>query len=60
MSTSRTRPSITRLTGITYDTYELIRTSPGNRGYRMAYHDGVLEILSPEFRHDGALAVLAI
>ena len=31
--------------------YELIRTSPGNRGCRMAHHDGVLEIMSPEFRH---------
>jgi Uma2 family endonuclease len=32
--------------------YVQIRDAPGNRGYRMAYHDGVLEIMSPEFRHE--------
>lgn len=52
MSTTRTSPAITRLSGIPYDVYVRIRDAPGNRGYRMAYHDGVLEIMSPRFRHE--------
>jgi Uma2 family endonuclease len=52
MSTSRTRRPVTRLTSVTYDTYVHIRRARGNRGMRMAYHDGVLEIMSPEYIHD--------
>jgi Uma2 family endonuclease len=52
MSTTRSSPAVTRLTAIPYDVYVQIRDAPGNRGYRMAYHDGVLEIMSPEFRHE--------
>ena len=52
MSTARTRRRSERITGVTYDVYLRIRDDPGNRGKRLAYHDGVLEIMSPEFRHD--------
>ena len=52
MSTVRKRPGHQRLTGVTYDTYTRLRAYSGNRGVRMAYHDGVLEIMSPELRHD--------
>lgn len=53
MSTTRTKPAITRLTGVTYDMYVKLRDAPGNDGLRMAYHNGVLEIMSPaEFRHE--------
>jgi Uma2 family endonuclease len=45
-------PAPLRLTGIPYDYYVRIRDAPGNRGLRMAYHDGVLEIMSPEYRHE--------
>jgi Uma2 family endonuclease len=52
MSTTRTSPVITRLRGVTYDMYVRVRDDPGNDGLRMAYHNGVLEIMSPQFRHD--------
>ncbi len=32
--------------------YLRLRLDPGNRGLRMAYNDGVLETMSPEYRHD--------
>lgn len=35
-----------------FKTYLSVRDDPGNRGVRMAYHDGVLEINSPALRHD--------
>jgi Uma2 family endonuclease len=54
MSTARKRPPTPRLTGVTYDTYVKLREARGNQHLRMAYHDGVLEIMSPEFRHDRA------
>ena len=54
MSTTRSSPIVTRLSAIPYDMYVQIRDAPGNRGLRLAYHDGVLEIMSPEFRHDRA------
>ena len=52
MSTARARRPVTRLAAVTYETYVRLRDARGNRGLRMAYHDGVLEIMSPEFRHD--------
>jgi Uma2 family endonuclease len=52
MSTTMRSPAVTRLKGISYDVYVTIRDAPGNDGYRMAYHDGVLEIMSPQMRHD--------
>jgi Uma2 family endonuclease len=52
MSTARTRRPFTRLASVAFDEYDRYRRAPGNRGLRMAYHDGVLEIMSPEFRHD--------
>jgi Uma2 family endonuclease len=54
MSTARASRLATRLTGVHYDEYLRFRAHPGNRGLRMAYHDGVLEIMSPEFRHERA------
>jgi Uma2 family endonuclease len=52
MSTARLRRPVTRLKSVAYDTYVRLRQARGNRGLRMAYHDGVLEIMSPEYRHD--------
>jgi Uma2 family endonuclease len=52
MSTARASRAVTRLRGVTYDVYEKIRDARGNDGLRMAYHDGVLEIMSPEFVHE--------
>jgi Uma2 family endonuclease len=52
VSTTTRNPAVTRLTGVTYGAYVQIRNHRGNRGLRMAYHDGVLEIMSPEFRHE--------
>jgi Uma2 family endonuclease len=54
MSTARKRRPAPRLTGVTYDTYVKLRDAPGNRHLRMAYHDGVLEFMSPQYRHDRA------
>jgi Uma2 family endonuclease len=52
MSTVQSRPGYQRVAGVTYDSYVRIRDDRRNRRLRMAYHDGVLEIMSPEFRHD--------
>ena len=61
MITTRSRPRHSRLTGVTYDMYLRLRSAPGNRGLRMAYNDGVLETMSPEFRHDkGARRIFTI
>lgn len=54
MSTVRYRRAVTRLTSVTYDMYVRLREARGNQELRMAYHDGVLEVMSPEFRHDRA------
>jgi Uma2 family endonuclease len=40
------------LRGVTYDEYVRIRDHPGNGRTRLVYHNGVLEIMSPEFRHE--------
>src|SRR5262245_35108270 len=40
------------LGGITYGTYLRIRDAPENYHVRMLYHDGTLEIMSPEHRHE--------
>ena len=52
MSTAQGTRRPVRLAGVAYDDYVRLRDAPGNRGLRMAYHDGVLEIMSPEYRHD--------
>jgi Uma2 family endonuclease len=52
MSMARAGRTFTRLTSVTYDTYVRLRKARGNQGLRMAYHDGVLEIMSPGYRHD--------
>ncbi len=43
-------PSVLR--GVPYDWYARLRDETGNRHLRMTYTDGVLEIMSPEFRHE--------
>ena len=61
MSVARSDARYARLTGVTYDAYVRMRDDPGNRGKRMAYHDGVLEHMSPNMAHDeGARLVLFI
>jgi Uma2 family endonuclease len=61
MSVARSYPRFARLTGVTYDAYLRMRDDPGNRGQRMAYHDGVLEHMSPNMVHDeGARNLLYI
>lgn len=52
MSVARSLPRFARLSGVTYDAYLRMRDDPGNRGQRMAYHDGVLEHMSPNLVHD--------
>jgi len=46
------RSEPTRLTGVTYDMYAHLRDHRGNRGLRMTYYNGVLEIMSPLFSHE--------
>jgi Uma2 family endonuclease len=53
MSTARMRRRrFETLTGVSYAAYVEVRDHPGNRGKRMTYHDGVLEIMAPELIHD--------
>ena len=52
MSTARTKRGYQRIAGVTYDSYVRMRGDWRNQHLRMAYHDGVLEIMSPDFRHD--------
>ena len=52
MSTVRVARPVTRLTSVPYDTYVRLRDARGNCGLLMAYHDGVLEIMSPQFHHE--------
>lgn len=40
------------LEGVTFDVYARLRDDPGNDGVRMTYHDGTLELMSPQYRHD--------
>jgi Uma2 family endonuclease len=58
MSVTRSYPRFARLTGVTYDAYLRMRDDPGNRGKRMAYHDGVLEHMSPNMAHDEGARLL--
>ncbi len=53
------------LQGVSYDFYQQVRRAPGNRRLRMTYHDGTLEIMSPQYRHEKysrriGLVVLAV
>ena len=53
------------LHGVSYDFYQQVRQAPGNRLLRMTYHDGTLEIMSPQYRHEKysrriGLVVLAV
>ena len=53
------------LHGVSYDFYEQVRKAPANRLLRMTYHNGTLEIMSPQYRHEKhsrriGLVVLAV
>jgi Uma2 family endonuclease len=52
MSTAQEQRTVSHVTGVPYDEYVRLRDDPAYDGQRMAYHDGVLEIMSPEFRHE--------
>jgi len=52
MATAQTTTGRNVLRGVPYDWYVRLRDHPGNDGLRMTYHDGVLEIMSPEYRHE--------
>jgi len=52
MATVKTSPEPMALRGVPYDVYLRLRDDPRNRGLRMTYHDGTLEVMSPEFRHE--------
>jgi Uma2 family endonuclease len=60
MSVARSHPRFARLTGVTYDAYLRMRDDPGNRGKRMAYHDGLLEHMSPGMIHDEGARLLFV
>ncbi|MEM1255410.1 MAG: Uma2 family endonuclease [Cyanobacteria bacterium P01_H01_bin.21] len=40
------------LSGITWDTYQRIKTELDNRNLRLTYHQGVLEIMAPSPEHE--------
>jgi len=46
------KQTASRITGVDFSAYEKMRASAGNRGIRMTYTDGVLWIMSPQFRHE--------
>jgi Uma2 family endonuclease len=49
----RTKPAgVTVLRGVPYNTYAQLVSEPKNYGLRMTYHDGTLEIMSPEIVHE--------
>jgi Uma2 family endonuclease len=52
MSVAPTLARAERRTGVNFDEYVRLRDDPRFRGLKMVYHDGVLEIMSPEFRHE--------
>ena len=52
MSTVTRVPQRCVLSGVTYDAYVRLRDHPRNDHLRMVYHDGVLEIMSPAYRHE--------
>ncbi len=52
MATVSKGSSLSVLRGVPYDWYVGLRDDPGNRHLRMTYDDGVLEIMSPLFRHE--------
>ncbi len=52
MSTLRLKRGYQRVAGVTFDSYVRMRDDRRNRHLRMAYNDGVLELMSPEYLHD--------
>ena len=47
-----TVPAPLVLKGVTYDMYHELRDEPANEHMRMTYHNGTLEIMSPEYVHE--------
>jgi Uma2 family endonuclease len=41
-----------KLSGISWDTYQLIKAAPNNRNLRLTYYQGVLEIMAPSPEHE--------
>jgi len=53
MASARIDPRLVLpLHGVSYDFYEQVRKAPANRLLRMTYHNGTLEIMSPQYRHE--------
>ena len=58
-ATANRNPAIVRiivpiiLRGVWYDEYVRLRRNESNDHLRMTYHDGTLELMSPEFIHEG-------
>jgi Uma2 family endonuclease len=46
--------SVVPLRGVSFDVYNELRREPANRLLRMTYHNGTLEIMSPQYRHEKA------
>ncbi len=59
-ATRREEPGTTVLRGVPYDVYVALRRARGNDHLRMTYYDGTLEIMSPEYRHEGASSRLGL
>lgn len=51
---------ITVLRRVPYAIYEALRDEPANARLKMTYYDGTLEIMSPEFLHEGGSRKLGI
>lgn len=49
---ARGRPGVMVLRGVLYEDYVRIRDVPANGHLKMAYHNGTLEIMSPESLHE--------
>jgi Uma2 family endonuclease len=51
---------VTVLHGVPYRWYARLAEDPRNYGLRMTYHDGTLEIMSPDFIHENPAAKLGV
>jgi hypothetical protein len=43
---------VVSLPGVAYDFHRQVRRAPGNQQLRMSYHDGILEIMFPLYKHE--------
>lgn len=59
MSLAPSPPRPETRTGVTYDEYVRLRNDPESHGLRMAYLDGMLELMSPEYLHEVGASDLA-